>query len=92
MRDPGPSWPSYIRVDRVDQRSDCIFSRSIDPVFNICVLQKEMRGGAEPSELDKVSCMVNKAPGSPSLSILSFSNAFHGRTIGKHTQCHNCVM
>lgn len=26
--------------------------------------------------------MVNKAPGAPNLSVLSFMNGFHGRTMG----------
>ncbi|KOB67610.1 4-aminobutyrate aminotransferase, partial [Operophtera brumata] len=41
------------------------------------------RGGATtftPEELE--SCMLNQAPGSPNMSILSFEGSFHGRTFG----------
>lgn len=40
------------------------------------------RGGAPFSEEELKSCMVNKAPGSPEMAILSFENAFHGRLFG----------
>ncbi|XP_055686483.1 4-aminobutyrate aminotransferase, mitochondrial [Lutzomyia longipalpis] len=35
------------------------------------------------------SCMINKAPGSPNLSILSFQGAFHGRTLGVLSTTHS---
>ncbi|KAG7307587.1 hypothetical protein JYU34_007809 [Plutella xylostella] len=40
------------------------------------------RGTVEFSEEEMQSCMKNAAPGSPNLSILSFVDAFHGRTFG----------
>jgi len=40
------------------------------------------RGGAKPTQLELSSALLNKAPGCPPLSILSFSGAFHGRTFG----------
>ncbi|KAJ1530693.1 hypothetical protein ONE63_005559 [Megalurothrips usitatus] len=40
-----------------------------------------------PEELQ--SCMINQAPGSPSLSILSFHGAFHGRTMGVLSTTHS---
>jgi 4-aminobutyrate aminotransferase/(S)-3-amino-2-methylpropionate transaminase len=43
---------------------------------------KSLRGGSDPSELDLSSCMKNQAPGTPNLSILSFTSAFHGRMFG----------
>jgi len=42
----------------------------------------EHRGGVVPSQDDLNSSMLNRAPGCPHLSILSFSGAFHGRTMG----------
>lgn len=42
----------------------------------------DRRGGAAPTQEDLNSCMLNQSPGSPNLSILSFSGAFHGRTFG----------
>ncbi|CAB3242147.1 unnamed protein product [Arctia plantaginis] len=43
----------------------------------------KQRGGKidfTPEEIS--SCMLNQAPGSPNLSILSFEGSFHGRTFG----------
>lgn len=39
------------------------------------------RHGAEFTELELSSCMMNEKPGSPEYSILSFEGAFHGRTL-----------
>ncbi|KAL2219889.1 4-aminobutyrate aminotransferase [Thermoascus aurantiacus ATCC 26904] len=46
--------------------------------------RQQERGGAhvEFSEEDMTSAMLNKSPGSPQLSILSFKSAFHGRLFG----------
>jgi len=41
-----------------------------------------VRDGDAPSQDALNSAMLNKAPGCPHLSILSFSGAFHGRTFG----------
>lgn len=40
------------------------------------------RGGRDFSEEEIKSSMINKAPGSPNLSLMSFEGAFHGRTFG----------
>lgn len=32
---------------------------------------------------EMASCMKNKSPGSPQLSVISFKSAFHGRMLGK---------
>lgn len=40
------------------------------------------RGSADFSAEEIESCMVNKAPGSPEYSILSFKGGFHGRLFG----------
>ena len=52
--------------------------------YDAGVYQKTQRGGQPPTQEELDSSLVNKAPGCPSLSILSFTNAFHGRTMGKH--------
>nr|CAD7265583.1 unnamed protein product [Timema shepardi] len=41
------------------------------------------------SEEELNSCMINLAPGSPQLSILSFHGAFHGRTLGVLSTTHS---
>lgn len=38
------------------------------------------RGGAPFTKEEEESCMINQAPGTPKLSILSFHGGFHGRT------------
>jgi 4-aminobutyrate aminotransferase/(S)-3-amino-2-methylpropionate transaminase len=40
-----------------------------------------------PEEL--ATCMINKAPGSPDLAFMSFSNSYHGRSLGG-LSCSNC--
>ena len=40
------------------------------------------RYGNTDLENRESSCMINMAPGSPDLSILSFEKSFHGRTLG----------
>ncbi|KAF1810932.1 4-aminobutyrate aminotransferase [Eremomyces bilateralis CBS 781.70] len=44
----------------------------------------QRRGGphVDFTEQEKSSCMDNKSPGSPDMSILSFKKAFHGRLFG----------
>jgi len=44
--------------------------------------QHKQRGGKPFSPEEISSCMKNESPGSPDLSILSFSGAFHGRLFG----------
>jgi len=41
------------------------------------------RGGKAFTDEELKSSMFNKAPGSPTVSIMSFEGAFHGRTFGK---------
>ena len=55
-----------------------------DGYYDGDMYQKTQRGGQPPTQEELDSSLVNKAPGCPSLSILSFTNAFHGRTMGKH--------
>ncbi|KAK3090838.1 hypothetical protein FSP39_015059 [Pinctada imbricata] len=44
--------------------------------------QRRKRGGAPPTKEELSSCLVNQEPGCPDLTVLSFTNAFHGRTMG----------
>lgn len=44
--------------------------------------RSQERGGAAWSEEELDSCMRNHEPESPDLKIVSFSGAFHGRTLG----------
>ncbi|XP_067933851.1 4-aminobutyrate aminotransferase, mitochondrial-like [Watersipora subatra] len=50
--------------------------------------QAKKRGGALPTAEENESCLWNKKPGSPDLAILSFENAFHGRTTGSLSTSH----
>uniref|UniRef100_H3CSD0 4-aminobutyrate aminotransferase, mitochondrial n=1 Tax=Tetraodon nigroviridis TaxID=99883 RepID=H3CSD0_TETNG len=47
------------------------------------------RGDKTPSNEDISTCMINKAPGCPDLSILSFMGGFHGRTLGCLATTHS---
>lgn len=44
--------------------------------------QARKRGFQPPTAEDLASCMDNAQPGSPSLSVMSFKGAFHGRLFG----------
>mmetsp|Transcript_18016 Transcript_18016/g.33266 ORF Transcript_18016/g.33266 Transcript_18016/m.33266 type:complete len:503 (-) Transcript_18016:240-1748(-) len=46
------------------------------------VYRRRERAGEPATPEEECSCMENQAPGSPSLSAISFKGAFHGRTIG----------
>ncbi|GFN94357.1 4-aminobutyrate aminotransferase, mitochondrial-like, partial [Plakobranchus ocellatus] len=43
--------------------------------------RRRERGGKPPSKEEIESCVHNTPPGNPKLSVLSFKNAFHGRTM-----------
>jgi 4-aminobutyrate aminotransferase/(S)-3-amino-2-methylpropionate transaminase len=53
--------------------------------------RQQQRGGpqVEFSQEEISSSMLNKAPGSPQLSILSFKTAFHGRLFGSLSTTHS---
>lgn len=44
--------------------------------------QRKIRGDRPPTEEEMSSSLMNQLPGSPKLSILSFTGAFHGRGMG----------
>ncbi|GFO38247.1 4-aminobutyrate aminotransferase, mitochondrial [Plakobranchus ocellatus] len=50
--------------------------------------RRRERGGKPPSKEEIESCVYNTPPGNPKLSVLSFKNAFHGRTMGALTLSH----
>lgn len=52
--------------------------------------QNKIRGNASGfSQEEQDSSMINKAPGAPPLTILSFKGAFHGRTLGCLSTTHS---
>ena len=44
--------------------------------------QHRHRGGKAFSQEELTSCMKNQEPGTPTLAVLSFDGAFHGRLFG----------
>lgn len=52
--------------------------------------RKHQRGeNVDFSDEELSSCMVNKPPGAPNLSLLSFKGGFHGRTMGTLSTTHS---
>ncbi|KAK7493331.1 hypothetical protein BaRGS_00015457 [Batillaria attramentaria] len=51
--------------------------------------QINKRGSPYPTQEEMASCLRGHKPGTPDLSILSFNNAFHGRTMGALALTHN---
>ena len=49
----------------------------------------KVRGGEGFSQEAMESCMVNQAPGTPNLSVLSFHGGFHGRTAASLACTHS---
>jgi 4-aminobutyrate aminotransferase / (S)-3-amino-2-methylpropionate transaminase len=47
------------------------------------------RNGKPPSQTELEECVMNKGPGCPDLSLLSFNGAFHGRTLGTLATTHS---
>lgn len=50
--------------------------------------QRRIRGPRPYSDEELRSCLMNRTPGSPKLSFLSFANGFHGRTMGSLALTH----
>ncbi|CAG5115352.1 unnamed protein product, partial [Candidula unifasciata] len=50
--------------------------------------QRRIRGGKPPTKEELETSLLNKPPGNPNLSVLSFKNAFHGRTMGALALTH----
>ncbi|PNF26502.1 4-aminobutyrate aminotransferase, mitochondrial, partial [Cryptotermes secundus] len=52
--------------------------------------QQKQRGSSTDFSREEIeSCVVNQPPGSPSLSLMSFYGAFHGRTLGALSTTHS---
>lgn len=53
--------------------------------------QQRVRGNSHTIDMSLLeqSCMMNQAPGSPLLSVLSFKGGFHGRTLGSLSMTHS---
>ena len=49
----------------------------------------KVRGGRDFNKAEMESCMVNKGPGTPKLSVMSFDGGFHGRTHGSLSCTHS---
>jgi 4-aminobutyrate aminotransferase/(S)-3-amino-2-methylpropionate transaminase len=45
-------------------------------------MHKERKGALTFTQEELSSCMINEAPGTPNLSIMSFTGGFHGRSLG----------
>lgn len=43
--------------------------------------QTKKRGNKSPTQEDLDSCMDQKLPGTPDLTVLAFNGSFHGRTL-----------
>ncbi|ELT91408.1 hypothetical protein CAPTEDRAFT_205968 [Capitella teleta] len=50
--------------------------------------KRYLRGGTDYTEEEKRTCVMNVAPGAPPLSILSFQNGLHGRTMACSSATH----
>ncbi|XP_059141308.1 4-aminobutyrate aminotransferase, mitochondrial-like [Physella acuta] len=50
--------------------------------------RRKERGGSPPSKEEMDTCLLNKAPGNPHISVLSFKNGFHGRTMAAAALTH----
>lgn len=92
---PNKDW-----VDNVENAFMRVAPKGLDQVFTVmcgsCANENafktafmykaaKLRGEKEFTLDELSSCMNNQAPGSPDLSILSFSQAFHGRLFGSLT-------
>lgn len=65
----------------------CSVENSLKLAF--IMFEKRQRNGREPNETELNSCLINQPPGSPNLSILSFTQGFHGRTLGALSCTHS---
>lgn len=78
-------WQANLNSTQGEQKFSYTFHSII-----ICRYRKNQRGeNVSFTQAEQESCMVNSAPGSPDLSILSFKGAFHGRTIGALATTHS---
>jgi len=66
-------------------------SCSIENSFKLMYFKHmdKVRGGRDFNQEEMESCMINQAPGTPKLSVLSFHGGFHGRTAGALSVTHS---
>ncbi|KAK2160754.1 hypothetical protein LSH36_127g08000 [Paralvinella palmiformis] len=72
--------PQHLKYVQTMACGACSNEHAFKAVF--MAYRRKQRGGATPSKEELESCLMNREPGCPSLTIMSFNNAFHGRTMG----------
>lgn len=99
---PGKDWPNKLKnvlmpiapkgLNQITTMmcGSCSNENAFKNIF--IAYQRKHRGGKKISAYDEETCMVNKAPGTPDLSIMSFTGAFHGRTLGALSTTHSKVI
>lgn len=55
----------------------------------IAYRRRERGENVDFTQEERDSCLINQPPGAPKLSILSFTNSFHGRTLGALAATHS---
>ncbi|XP_031620889.1 4-aminobutyrate aminotransferase, mitochondrial [Contarinia nasturtii] len=97
---PGEDWPNRLQSVLMSVApkglpnittmmcGSCSNENAMKNMFIWC--RKTQRGeNVSFTDAERESCMINSAPGSPDLCILSFKGAFHGRTIGALATTHS---
>ncbi|XP_059164787.1 4-aminobutyrate aminotransferase, mitochondrial-like [Physella acuta] len=64
----------------------CSIEHALKAAF--MAFRRKQRGGKAPSKEELESSLYNTPPGNPTISALSFRNAFHGRTMGALALTH----
>ncbi|KAI8794185.1 4-aminobutyrate aminotransferase, mitochondrial isoform X2 [Biomphalaria glabrata] len=64
----------------------CSIEHALKAAF--MAFRRKERGGKPPSREELETSLFNKPPGNPNISVLSFKNAFHGRTMGALALTH----
>jgi len=95
---PPPDWPNRLQKALLDIApkglnnvqtmacGTCANEQAFKCVF--MAYRRRERGGSAASLVEQESSLMNQEPGCPSLSILSFTKAFHGRTMGSLACTH----
>lgn len=63
----------------------CGSSANENAIKTAFIWYQSQRRGGPPTEEDLKSCMTQKPPGTPDISVLSFQGGFHGRTLAMLT-------
>lgn len=97
---PGADWPKKLKnillqvappgLNHVTTMmcGSCSNENAYKNIF-IWYQQKQRGSSSDFSREETESCLVNQPPGSPSLSLMSFHGAFHGRTLGALSTTHS---